>query len=160
MRSLSAEKEKPLSLPVLCSKPDIRTCFPIVSNTYLLNYVSNHVNWNKIILGRETVFDVHVIFDIVGFIYLFFDVGAWHQPQKRHLWNMIPTKCRGQNDRMWLPVISCVYQNLDFSIGFATQVLMFTIPPSLRLIFLINLFCRRYVSCIYNISDISNISTV
>ena len=68
---------------------------------------------------------------------------------------MFPTKCQGQNDRMGRTVISCFHQNLDFSIGFATKISNFT-PPLLRFLCLINSFYRRYVPCMYNISNISN----
>ena len=60
---------------------------------------------------------------------------------------MFPTKCQGQSNRMGHPVISCVYQNLDFSIGFATTIWIFTVAPLLRFLCLINSFHKRYLSC-------------
>ena len=52
-----------------------------------------------------------------------------HLRQKRHLWNMFPTKSRGQNDRMGRPVTSCVHQNLHFSIRFVTKISISPPPP-------------------------------
>ena len=72
---------------------------------------------------------------------------------------MFPTKFFRQNDRMGRPVISCFCQNLDFSIGFASNISNFT-PPLLRFLCLINSFYRRYVSCVYTISNIPNISPI
>ena len=57
-------------------------------------------------------------------------------------------------------VISCFRQNLDFSIGFAMKMSNFTLPPILRFLCLINSFCRRYVPCKYNISNIFGISNI
>ena len=42
---------------------------------------------------------------------------------------MFPTKCQGQSDRIGCPVISCFRQHLDFSVGFATKILNFNLPP-------------------------------
>ena len=73
---------------------------------------------------------------------------------------MFSTKCQWQNDRMGRPAISCFRQNPDFSIGFATKILIFTNPPLVRFLCLINSFYRKYVSCVYNISNISNIYSI
>ena len=48
----------------------------------------------------------------------------------------IPSKCQGQNNRMKHPIILCVCENLDFSIGFATNISNFT-PPSPFCVFFI-----------------------
>ena len=56
--------------------------------------------------------------------------------------------------------ISCFRQNLDFSIGFATKISIFKLRPLFRFLCLINSFYRRYVSCVYTISNISNISPI
>ena len=78
--------------------------------------------------------------------------------KKRHLSNMFPTKCRGQNDRVGRPVISCVCQNLDVSLfnWICHSNLKFYATPLLHFLCLIISFYRRYVSCIYIISNISN----
>ena len=56
------------------------------------------------------------------------------------------------------PVISCFCETLDFSIRFVASI--FTLPPLLRCLCLINSFYRRYVSCTYNTSKISNLSPI
>ena len=70
---------------------------------------------------------------------------------------MCPTKCQGQNDRMGRTVISCFCENLNFfSIGFATDISNFTLPPStpLRFLYLINAFYNRYFLYVQNIQYI------
>ena len=66
---------------------------------------------------------------------------------------MFPTKCQGQNDRMGRLVISCFRQNLDFSIGFATKISIFTLPPpfafSLSNQFILQEVCLLRVQYIY-----------
>ena len=53
---------------------------------------------------------------------------------------------------------TCFRQNLDFSIGFATEISIFTLPPPLLcFLCLIYSFYRKHVSCVCNISNISNI---
>ena len=106
--------------------------------------------------GYDTIFDVHCkiyIFRCCSFLAIFV---VSHLRQKQHLRNMFPTKCQRQNDRMGRPVISCVDQNLDFTIGFVTQVSSFTSPWLLRFLCLINSLYSRYVSCMYNVCNISN----
>ena len=61
-----------------------------------------------------------------------------------------------QNDRMGRPVMSCFCKDLDFAIGFATHISIFTLPSLLRLLCVINSFYRRCVSRVYNISNISS----
>ena len=50
----------------------------------------------------------------------------------------------------------CLRQNLVFSIGLATKISIFKLRPLFRFLCLINPFYRRYASCMYNISKISN----
>ena len=84
-----------------------------------------------------------------------------HSPQTQQLWKVFPTKCQGQNKRMECPVVLFVCQTLDLLIGFATtQISMFTLPVLLRFLCLVNSLHKRYVSCIYNISNISNRSDI
>ena len=73
---------------------------------------------------------------------------------------MFPTKCKGQNDRMGRPVISCFCQNLDFSIGFATKISNFTLPPPFHFLCLINSFYKRCVFCIYPVHWIQYIQEI
>ena len=61
---------------------------------------------------------------------------------------------------MGRPVISCFRQNLDFSIRFADKSRFSPFPPLLRFLCLINSFYRKYVSCVYNISNISDIYSI
>ncbi len=80
----------------------------------------------------------------------------WHFCQKWVLYNMFPTKCQGQNDRMGRAVISCFCQNLQFWLYFAIKTSIFKLRPLLRFLCLINSFYRRYVCCIHNRSNGSN----
>ena len=125
--------------------------------------VSIETKW-YLVMTRFLIFMSNLIFSNVA---IFCQCLSYNLCQKRHLWNMFPTKWQGQNDRMGRPVISFFRQNLDFSIGSATEIENFTLPtPLLCFLCLINSFYKRYVPCMYNrynisnISDISNISTI
>ena len=67
---------------------------------------------------------------------------------------MFSTKCQVQNDRTNWEKISCFCQNLDFTLYFTIETSIFKLRPLFRFLCLINSFYRRYVSCMYNISNI------
>ena len=69
---------------------------------------------------------------------------------------MFTTKCQVQNDRTNRQKVSCFCQNLQFRLYFAMKTSIFKLRPLLRFLRLINSFYRRYVSCMYNRSNISN----
>ena len=77
---------------------------------------------------------------------------------------MFSTKCQGLIRHMGRMVISCVCQNVDFSIGFAIQILIFTLPPpfalSLSKQFILEEVWFVYVHCIQYIQHTSNISNI
>jgi hypothetical protein len=56
--------------------------------------------------------------------------------------------------------ISCFCQNLPFIMFFAIKTSIFQLRPLLRFLCLINSFYRRYVSRMYNRSNISNRSNI
>ena len=73
---------------------------------------------------------------------------------------MFSTKCQVQNDRTNREKISYFCQNLQFRMYFAIKTSIFQLRPLLRFLCLINSFYRRYVSCMYNRSNISHISNI
>ena len=79
-----------------------------------------------------------------------------HVHQKRHLLNMFSRKCQVQNDRINWEKISCFCQKLDLTLYFTIKTSIFKLQPLFRFLCLINSFYRRYVSCMYTISNISN----
>ena len=83
-----------------------------------------------------------------------------HLRQKRHLLNMFSRKCQVQNDRINQEKISCFRQKLDFTLYFTINTSICKLRPLFRFLCLINSFYRRYVSCVYTISNISNISPI
>ena len=70
---------------------------------------------------------------------------------------MFSRRCQEQNDRTNQEKISCFGQNLDFTLYFTIKTSIFKLWPLFRFLCLINSFYRRYVFCINNISNISNI---
>ena len=73
---------------------------------------------------------------------------------------MFSTKCQVQNDRTNREKILPCCQNLQFRMYVAIKTSSFQLRPLLRFLCLINPFYRRYVSCMYNRSNISNISSI
>ena len=73
---------------------------------------------------------------------------------------MFTTKCQVQNDRTNYEKISCFCQNLDFTLYFTIKTSIFKLRSLFRFLCLINSFYRRYVSCMYNRSNISNKSNI
>ena len=104
-------------------------------------------NLCQTISKHDTIFSFCV--NICWICEIFYMLRVQHLPQKRHLPSMDPTKCQGQNDRMGRTVTLYVCYNLVFTIGFAIQISIFTLPLLLRFFCLINSFYRRYDSCVY-----------
>ena len=73
---------------------------------------------------------------------------------------MFSRKCQVQNDRINWEKISCFRQHLDFTLYFTIKTSIFKLRPLFRFLCLINSFYRRYVSCVYTISNIPNISPI
>ena len=73
---------------------------------------------------------------------------------------MFSTKCQVQNDRTNREKISCSCQILPLRMYFAIKTSIFQLRPLLRFLHLINSFYRKYVSCMYNRSNISNKSNI
>ena len=121
--------------------------------------ISECVNWANLISGCDTIIDFHVKIDIFDF-FNFSIFLIKHVCQKRHLLNMFSRKCQVQNDRINWEKISCFCRKLDLTLYFTIKTSIFKLRPLFRFLCLINSFYRRYVSCVYTISNISNISPI
>ena len=64
-----------------------------------------------------------------------------------------PTKCQEQNDHVACAVISCVVKIWTLQLGLLLKSQFLLYSLRLPLLHLINSFCRRYVSCMYHISN-------
>ena len=73
---------------------------------------------------------------------------------------MFSTKRQVQNDHTNRENISCFCQTLQFRMYLAIKTPIFQLRPLLRFLYLINSFYRRYVSCMYDRSNISNVSNI
>ena len=107
-------------------------------------------------LIRFSILVSHLIF--LDFV-VFGDSFSKNIYLETHLQDMFSTKCQVQNDHTNREKISCVVKICNLNWIF-NQNLDFSAPALLHSLCLINSFHRRYVSCMYNWSNISKVSNI
>ena len=139
--------------------------------TKLCNLVSN-MYWNCIILAQNVLIGTkyYLVWYVSLFVwqiwhfmllpFFFVDFCCLAFMSKTASVKHVSDKVVRANYRRGRLVISCFRANLEFSIGYATRISIVTPPSLLCFLCLIDLFYRRYVSCMYDISNISTISHI